>query len=991
MNFEQLVDSGQTPKVEPYPWMKTKRFTLVRDLDHLREVVDAAIKSGECALDLETEGLDNRIDSTGRTIHKIVGYCLSFDGEEGFYVPVGHVRVNHKGESIGVHEANLPRTDTAEEIRRLCENCVTIYHNAGFDHEFLYGSGSRIQIEQVDKFEDTLILDYLRDSTDKRHGLKHLAERFLGMEMIELKDLFLSHTKSRDFSTLDPTCQNTLWYAGSDGICTYLLLQFYKKHNHRGEPEPDPKKTIYGEQKAVYAIEKALVPALRWTERNRPKVDIQYVHNLKREVELLMEDCVRDIRTSLIEGIKQADGSPLYNDQTFPYDVNSPQQLGNALKHLKETNRAFAHVELDVTEKSQQVQTNNESIEKIIKVYGKQFPFLSSILRFRTLQKVLGTYIDPIYENTDWKGRIKDHTIRFKFLANRVDTGRFAASKGESSQGYSGINVQSAPACYNSAEILVKKVYKRPQGMGDTQAVLDSGYLKAVEKTDFLKRVYDGHFIQDNRDGQEYCIRSSCDGCPFESSCERGRPVAKKFYSVESAVRPAIVAREGYVLVAIDYGGLELRAAANLSDETVWIDEFLHGEGDLHRITAQIIYGENVVNLPPAEYKLKRQDGKATNFSIIYGGGGNAIARATGVDSKEGWDIRNKMLKGLPRFNSWMQNVIKTAHRDKEVSTVIGRKIRLHDINSSEDWLRAKQERNAINSIVQGSATGDLIKYSMGSVYRKVRELDWWDICRMMLTIHDELVFEIRQDKLDEVLPVINECMTEFANRVKWKVPLTTDIELNTDWSPKYDWNQMHTIDPKSGMAFGDTPEFLIQKIKMDVGMWYKDGEGNKFVWNGRDFLPYQDFIDLHVQKMSLALVAEGTGDNPTKVSSDEIHRPIVPRETQANDTTEDHKKEVEEDMEFNDHTTELAGFPVYRYRMTVAITSDTDMASYWLRLRKVRDAMKAMAKLKRIHPTHILCVEDVHGNKYINPAIAKERVLVDPNIFELFAIYEGI
>lgn len=981
--FNSFVSNGQKPKVEPYPWMDNKTFTLVQDLDHLKEIVDAAIKAGLCALDLETEGLDNRIDEVGRTKQKIVGYCLSFDGNEGFYVPVGHKIVN-KNSSVR-HHANLQRKLAGLEIKRLCENCVTIYHNSCFDHEFLFGSGedTSVEFDRIDMFEDTLILDYLRDSTDKRHGLKHLSARFLGMEMIDLKQLFLDNVKDRDFSTLDPTCNNTLLYAGSDAICTYLLYKFYTEHGYDHDnpeapypvpnPEATPEKTILGEQEAVYRIEKALVPALRWMERNRPKVDRNYTQNLINEVESMIKDSITEIDEAFVDGIRQQNDpqSRLFRDvQDFKnkFDVTSPQQLGKALTQLKATNPSFSSVELVTTEKSGQVKTDAASIEKLTEFYGDRFPFLAKIKKFRTLQKALGTYIKPIHENSD----DLDHTIRFRFLPNRVDTGRFAASKGQPEQGYSGINVQSTPACYNSAKLKVKEIHSRPKGMGDANATLVDSYTNAVAQTDFLKYVKDGHFITENRTGQEFCIRKTCDGCPFETECKRDKPIKKKFYSVEAAVRPALVAREGYVLVAIDFSGLELRVAANLSKEPAWIQEFNEGDGDLHALTARLIYGDDIMNLPASEFKLLRQSGKGVNFSVIYGGGGNAIARASGVEVDEGWEYLNKMMSGLPQFAAWTKKIIRDAHKNKEVATAIGRKIRLAEINSSENWIRAKQERNSVNGIVQGTATGDLIKYAMGSVYRSVKERDWQDICRMMLTIHDELVFEIRQDRLEEVLPVIDVCMTEFADKMKWPVKLDTDVEFGRDWSVRHDWGAIHNIDPETGLAAAGTPRYLVPNITMSKGMWYKDDEGNKAIWDGQAFVGEGDYEKDEAMTMNLS--QSNDEDDPENDES-----------VKAGTKNDEDGEDGEED---DDSKRAIPNLPIYNHKIRVPLTSEDAMVTYTLRVRRIKDISVALAKTGRVKPTHLLCMEDTKGTKLVVPS---DRIVVDPRIFEMFALYEGI
>lgn len=971
---------------DPYPWMLDKEFVLVKSMDQLQDILDKAVKAGVCALDLETEGLDNRIKQ-GRTVHQIVGYCLSYDGHTGYYVPVRHFKKNIKSGVLTLSKANLPPLLVAEKIKDLCRDARIIYHNSSFDLEFLYGSEAHVPDPNKDQFEDTMILDYLKDSTAKQHGLKHLSKEYLGMEMIELKDLFPKSSKDKNFSLLDPTLTSTLYYAGSDAICTYLLWEHLKDYGHK-------------EQKAVYDVERAVVNALRWTERNRMTVDMFYTENLLDEIVQMTKECQDTIYADLATSL-QLDEDAV---RTL-YDINSPQQLGKALVSLQSVDRNFAKIELERTENSGQVKTNNEAMDKLTSTYGDQFPFLALVKKMRSLQKVEGTYVRPIFENAD----PQDNTIRFSFQAHRVDTGRFSASKGKVGQGYSGINVQSVPAPYLYSKFYVKRIKTRPTGMGDAYATLEPTFKKALDDG-FLKRVYDGHFIRDNRTGDDLCVRTSCEGCPFANECDHEAAQKHLVYSVEQAVRPALIAPEGFVLVGIDYSGLELRAVANLCEEPRWIDEFYRcgtckhefqkptkiapkkwrinevppslcptcGSdkiGDLHTLTAQIIWGDDVVNLPGSAFKQKRQQSKGVNFAIIYGGGGGAIARATDVDSKEGFKIREKILKGLPVFNKWMENVIHDAHRNLEVETAIGRKIRLWDINSSESFIKAKQERNAVNSIVQGSATGDLIKYAMAKVYDEVKKRSWLDVCRMVLTVHDELVFEIRQDMLDEVLPVINDCMVKFAVLKKWAIPLVTDVEFNTNWSPNYNWTLMHSLSPKTGLAEEGIPDFLMGKVGVTKGMWYLE-DGEKRVWDGSSYCTEKVYTEAFIQNLNKNVTDDieshitlNPETPPTKVNTDM---------TLVNQFTEGSAKPK----------TKTATLPFYEYKTYASMPSDDARASYMLRLRRVMEGCRILQKLGRGDVTHTLKVVTATGVTILPP---QKVVEVDPKVFDILALYEGL
>lgn len=980
--LDKLFSEMNTIDPDPLPWMKEKNFVLIKDLDVLKEVVEKAIESKLCALDLETQGLDNRI-KMGRTVHQIVGYCLSYDGETGYYVPVRHMVENPVTGLPEKHPDNLAPLLVAQVIKELCENCRMIYHNSAFDLEFLYGSEAHFEDPPVSMFEDTMILDYLKDSTSKNHGLKALSKEYLDMEMIELSDLFPVSSKDKDFSKLDPNLKSTLYYAGSDAICTYLLFDYLKDYG-------------YVEQPQVYRVEKSCVHALRWTERNRMTVDTFYTHNLLEEVKALTENCQNTIYQELSAALRLDEDVVRQR-----YDINSPKQLGAALVDLQKMSPAFSKIELPRTENSGQVQTNNAAMDSLTEKYGDEFPFFALVKTMRSLQKVEGTYIRPIHENAD----SQDSTIRFSFQAHRVDTGRFSASKGKPEHGYSGINVQSVPAPVFSASFKVRRITKRPEGMGDAFAEVSPGLQKALDKG-YLKHVYDGHFIKDNRTGHDLCVRTTCEGCPFEKECQRSEIESFKDYSVEQAVRPSLVAPEGFILCGIDYSGLELRAVANMCEEPRWIDEFYRcgtcqhefekptklggGKwkinevppalcpkcgsdkiGDLHTLTTQIIWGDDVVNLPGPEFKDKRGKSKGVNFSIIYGGGGGAIARATGVESKEGWQIRKKMLNGLPLFNKWMENTIHLARQNQEVETAIGRKIRLWNINSEDGFIRSKQERNAVNSIVQGSATGDLIKYAMAKVYKAVKKNNWLEDCRMVLTIHDELVFEIRQSMLDVILPVIDECMTEFAILKKWAIPLVTDVEFNTCWSPKYNWTHMQSINQTTGIAAEGVPDFLTNKISFHKGMW-KKVFGEIHIWDGTKFVTEEDFETVKDVEPPEP-VAEQLITQTHQEENEEVSMDLVQQFNEQNA-----KKEAVQQVRF----------PYYDFKTYAPLTTDEARTSYNLRLKRVLQSLEYQAKLGKTHPTHTLRITTTNKMSLLPP---QKIVEVDPQHFELLAFYEGL
>ena len=176
-----FLESTTSIKVDPKPWMKSGEFHLIRATnDTLPGIIDACIASGLYALDLETTGLDNRVFN-GETVAKIVGCCLSPDGKHGYYIPLRH-KTNI--------EANVKWSLWKSEMLRLVNSPArAICHNVKFDQEFLQfcGGESIGEWDEAKRWEDTLILAYLKDTRAKDHKLKHLAKVDLGMEMIDLE------------------------------------------------------------------------------------------------------------------------------------------------------------------------------------------------------------------------------------------------------------------------------------------------------------------------------------------------------------------------------------------------------------------------------------------------------------------------------------------------------------------------------------------------------------------------------------------------------------------------------------------------------------------------------------------------------------------------------------------------------------------------------------------------------------------------------------
>ena len=662
----------------------------------------------------------------------------------------------------------------------------------------------------------------------------------LGMEMIPIHILFGDKKKKKgaryDFSTLDPSDAVNLWYAGSDAICTWLLEPVLKPP----VVEPD---TDGISQAAIYKIEKACVAATRWMERNRIYVNMDKVRELVglgqrewfesvkvvyAEAEKLLGRDVMPRSYQILLRSFQAEADPdnlirhqldaaeqeakrLNKLEALPpkpppiekegkewpsvYDINSQQQLGTMFDEIGIPG-------LKRTEKSGQVQTSKKELNRILEETGDKYPFMSKIRRFREVSKALSTYLEPMLQDSD----PQDHTMRINFQAHKVDTGRFSTPAKDSvkigadrerMEGWPRVNVQATPNRYDP------------------------------DRPDCMNRLRE---------------------------CYSARPVPE--------------GKPPKFTLAIDYAGVELRLVTNLSREPLWLTEFFHCSGcdrtfdrtqregvqsltpdpppgrcpncgsdkigDLHSLTGISLFGADAVKR--ADWKKLRGNAKATNFALCYGGGGTAVVRATKVDKQEGQRIKRAFDRTYTGLSKWWRGQHARAKKFGYVRTAFGRRYPVPDIHSADRGFMAKAMRNAVNGPIQGSSA-DVTKVAMALVYKEMKKRGWLDKVQMIITMHDELVFEVDGDVIEECIPILVDLMIEnpFVLGMNWPVPLTADVEIGHDWTVPWDLNEMRHGEIR---FIGDTkykkPEKLpagqdwdaLSSWPESLRPWFKEAQG---------------------------------------------------------------------------------------------------------------------------------------------------------------------
>ncbi|MDP2631728.1 MAG: DNA polymerase I [Candidatus Uhrbacteria bacterium] len=236
-------------------------------------------------------------------------------------------------------------------------------------------------------------------------------------------------------------------------------------------------------------------------------------------------------------------------------------------------------------------------------------------------------------------------------------------------------------------------------------------------------------------------------------------------------IRKAFVAAHGKVLVSADYSQFELRLAAVMAKDISFIKAFKDG-ADIHVRTAAEVLGIAEADVSKAE----RSAAKAINFGILYGMGQRNLARSTGMSEGEAKNFIDRYFDVHPGIQAYIDEMKLKAHSDEYVETLFGRKRFLPDINSGVQMLVAASERMAMNMPIQGTQA-DLLKMAMIQVDDWIQAHDY-DV-KMLLQVHDELVFEIAELDLDKVVGPIREIM---VNVYQFEVPLLVDIEVGKNW-----------------------------------------------------------------------------------------------------------------------------------------------------------------------------------------------------------------
>lgn len=237
-------------------------------------------------------------------------------------------------------------------------------------------------------------------------------------------------------------------------------------------------------------------------------------------------------------------------------------------------------------------------------------------------------------------------------------------------------------------------------------------------------------------------------------------------------IRKAFVCENNdYVMLAADYSQIELRVIASLSNDSNMISAFKKNE-DIHSSTAAKVFNIDIDDVS----REQRSNAKTVNFGIIYGVSAFGLSNQTNLSRSESKDLIESYFLAYPELKNYIANQINFARENGFVETILGRKRYLKDINSRNQIVRGGAERNAVNAPVQGSAA-DIIKLAMVNISDKINGRNFKS--KMLVQVHDELIFEIYKPELEEMRKLIQQ---EMESAYSLNVPLAVDIGLGDNW-----------------------------------------------------------------------------------------------------------------------------------------------------------------------------------------------------------------
>ena len=434
----------------------------------------------------------------------------------------------------------------------------------------------------------------------------------------------------------------------------------------------------------------------------------------------------------------------------------------------------YAAEDADITYRLYKIFNKNLKLEKLTNIYEIFEKPLIEILAF---MEINGIKIDSKF--------LKDLSLKFEKKIKNLEKEIFKLSKKEFNIGSP---KQLGEIIYNELKIAVLK--KTRKGSFATSAsVLEDLAFKGHEfpklildwrQVSKLKNTYSDALtehinINTNRVHTSFLLAATTTGRLASSNPNLQNIPIKSEEGKE--IRKAFIAEKGFTLISADYNQIEMRILADLADVKELKKAFKNNE-DIHSLTASQVFNLDIKKVD----QDTRRKAKAINFGIIYGISQYGLAKQIMVSNNEAADFLNSYFLKFPEIKDYMNSTIKFCRKSGYVNNIFGRRSHINGINDKNYNVRNFQERAAINAPIQGSAS-EIMRLAMIRLDKKFKDLEKIET-KMLLQIHDELIFEAPNDELKEVCSIIKEEMISVVNSDlhSFSIPLTVDINSGDNW-----------------------------------------------------------------------------------------------------------------------------------------------------------------------------------------------------------------
>ena len=621
--IEPLVDStAATPapgEREPAP---AAEYATVNDFAALAAWLDRARAQGILAVDGTTT-------SANLARAELVGVSLAVEEGQACYLPLAH------RDDFGTLAANqLPRGEVLERLRPVLADpaVLKVGHNLKYDQSVLARYGL-----EVAPYDDTMLLSYVIDGARHGHGLDELAALHLDHALMPYEAVCGSGRKRIPFDKV-PVAQAAAYAAG----CADVTLRLHRRLKQRLAEE---------RRTRVYeTLDRPLVRILAGMERHGIKVDRRILQTLSA-----------DFGQRMVELEAQA-----HRLAGREFNLGSPKQLGEVL---------FDEQGMQAGRKTKTgSHTTTANVLEGLAAQGHPLP--ATILAWRQLQKLTGTYTDALIQEI----APEDGRVHTSYAMALTSTGRLSSNDP---------NLQNIP------------------------------------------------------------IRT-----------EEGR-----------RIRRAFIAEDGYALLSADYSQIELRLLAHMAGIEALKQAFARNV-DIHAVTASQMFGVPVEGIDP----LLRRNAKMINYGIIYGIGAFGLAQRLGIEFDVARAYIEAYFEQYPGIRDYMEHAKAEARAQGYVTTLFGRLCATPEIKSGNPARRGYAERAAINAPIQGSAA-DVMRRAM---IRADRALSRSNLgARMLLQVHDELVFEVPETEIEPTAELVRKVMEQAADL---DVPLVVEVGHGPNW-----------------------------------------------------------------------------------------------------------------------------------------------------------------------------------------------------------------